>query len=329
MSNNISTEDSSVSMDTIQPSDYNHKNDYQGSGILDSTSAFASCPVCWGESPPSDFVTMPCHHKMHAACIDRWLDTSKNKDCPVCRHSLKHTCSHAISGADLVPGAIIKQGLLKGFCNTSRCNLFDTFTNLHEFVSCRNEMDQYLKSIELDETDKRRMQGRTRSTAYWNEDNYVTADAIWDVDGSGTGADLYGSDFNVDDDTDDDAGYGSEDDSDAYSIDDSYVGSDVGSDIDSDYDASYLLITPEPQGQEQVRPLDEESGDDEYWLRYSEWVEDLRRKEPCPNVVTPILSELLGPNWNSKISLNEVFDGLGDSVPARNPELDRAQDELS
>lgn len=45
------------------------------------------CPVCLKEYETAESVKkMPCNHKFHAECINRWLD--KTNTCPMCRFEL-------------------------------------------------------------------------------------------------------------------------------------------------------------------------------------------------------------------------------------------------
>ena len=45
------------------------------------------CVVCLGEFEGGEEVRMlPCMHKFHAGCVDRWLE--QNRACPVCKHDV-------------------------------------------------------------------------------------------------------------------------------------------------------------------------------------------------------------------------------------------------
>ena len=47
-----------------------------------------TCSICLSAQEPGERLrVMPCGHTHHAACLERWLQTSRK--CPVCRHELE------------------------------------------------------------------------------------------------------------------------------------------------------------------------------------------------------------------------------------------------
>jgi hypothetical protein len=60
------------------------------------------CKHCRGQLTER-FVRLPCSHKYHIACIDKWFDRNKT-DCPLCRHDIGTSLSSSnISVAIVLP----------------------------------------------------------------------------------------------------------------------------------------------------------------------------------------------------------------------------------
>merc|ERR1712151_1105950 len=46
-----------------------------------------ACAICFDEFTEGDMLrTLPCFHRFHAPCIDRWL--SRSCLCPICKHNI-------------------------------------------------------------------------------------------------------------------------------------------------------------------------------------------------------------------------------------------------
>lgn len=51
------------------------------------------CPICLCDGTESDncnFVTLNCGHKYHKNCIERWISTGYNLNCPTCRNPINN-----------------------------------------------------------------------------------------------------------------------------------------------------------------------------------------------------------------------------------------------
>jgi len=44
------------------------------------------CSICLDETIDMD-ITLPCMHRFHRECIERWFSNSENKCCPICKRS--------------------------------------------------------------------------------------------------------------------------------------------------------------------------------------------------------------------------------------------------
>ena len=54
---------------------------------LDETIEEYECPVCMENMATNDIVrTLPCFHRLHKDCIDKWLEVRKT--CPICKTSV-------------------------------------------------------------------------------------------------------------------------------------------------------------------------------------------------------------------------------------------------
>lgn len=54
---------------------------------LDETIDEYECPVCMEKMATNDIVrTLPCFHRLHKECIDKWLEVRKT--CPICKTSV-------------------------------------------------------------------------------------------------------------------------------------------------------------------------------------------------------------------------------------------------
>ncbi|TGO26666.1 hypothetical protein BPAE_0055g00370 [Botrytis paeoniae] len=61
------------------------------------------CSICTDDfATGEDVRVLPCHHKYHPACIDPWL-LNVSGTCPLCRHDLRPTATHAQSADDELP----------------------------------------------------------------------------------------------------------------------------------------------------------------------------------------------------------------------------------
>ncbi|ORY63339.1 uncharacterized protein BCR38DRAFT_410275 [Pseudomassariella vexata] len=100
----------------------------------------ARCPIC-REYEVEDLVTLPCGHKFHAECVRRWLQCGQNRDCPVCRHGLRHKCGHALDDALLVPGEVLCSGVLKLPCSRRVRVEFDSQYQSDSEVEAGSEED--------------------------------------------------------------------------------------------------------------------------------------------------------------------------------------------
>jgi hypothetical protein len=65
------------------------------SGSLNSFRRLAvfdlECPICMqngNECGDSSFITLNCNHRFHVNCIQRWIETGTNLNCPECRHPI-------------------------------------------------------------------------------------------------------------------------------------------------------------------------------------------------------------------------------------------------
>jgi hypothetical protein len=43
------------------------------------------CTICLEDNDKLDLI-LPCMHKFHKECIQKWVDSSNNKHCPLCRN---------------------------------------------------------------------------------------------------------------------------------------------------------------------------------------------------------------------------------------------------
>ena len=67
--------------------------------LLNETIEEYECPVCMEKMSTNDIVrTLPCFHRLHRDCIDKWLEYKKT--CPICKtsivdneHNSQVTCS--------------------------------------------------------------------------------------------------------------------------------------------------------------------------------------------------------------------------------------------
>ncbi|KAI9647549.1 hypothetical protein NHQ30_003934 [Ciborinia camelliae] len=61
------------------------------------------CSICTEDfATGEDVRVLPCHHKYHPACIDPWL-LNVSGTCPLCRHDLRPTATHAQNEGDELP----------------------------------------------------------------------------------------------------------------------------------------------------------------------------------------------------------------------------------
>ncbi|ATZ46888.1 hypothetical protein BCIN_02g02330 [Botrytis cinerea B05.10] len=69
------------------------------------------CSICTEDfATGEDVRVLPCHHKYHPACIDPWL-LNVSGTCPLCRHDLRPTATHAQSADDeLAPPLDAREG---------------------------------------------------------------------------------------------------------------------------------------------------------------------------------------------------------------------------
>merc|ERR1712039_414516 len=59
----------------------------RGGGPTSSTDPNDRCAVCFEDfCSGEELRVLPCFHRYHQACIDRWL--CQNRACPVCKHSI-------------------------------------------------------------------------------------------------------------------------------------------------------------------------------------------------------------------------------------------------
>jgi hypothetical protein len=50
---------------------------------------FEDCPICLDVLKDQIFIT-PCLHKFHDSCFNEFLQKSRDKRCPICRHNIEN-----------------------------------------------------------------------------------------------------------------------------------------------------------------------------------------------------------------------------------------------
>ncbi|KAI0130358.1 hypothetical protein BJ170DRAFT_593870 [Xylariales sp. AK1849] len=82
-----------------------------------STDPKETCPICLSEFVRSlEMTQLPCKHAVCSSCIRDWLEASSNKDCPLCRCTLTHSCGHVPQKYFLHNGGELDPGFLEQDC---------------------------------------------------------------------------------------------------------------------------------------------------------------------------------------------------------------------
>jgi len=80
---------------------------------------------------------LPCSHIFGHICIQRWLETSSNNDCPVCRRSMLYrTCKHTIKACEVgkAPNAVAVNDMPE---KCAKCRLEDGGVGMNELRRSR------------------------------------------------------------------------------------------------------------------------------------------------------------------------------------------------
>jgi hypothetical protein len=115
------------------------------------------CSVCYELEPEPTlyFCFLPCGHSAHPKCIKSWLEHSPNKDCHLCRKSLRYeVCGHPLWWTILLPGKVIDPSELALDCHgclqdritddREACNIRDFGRVIDLMEDCRCVMNWLL-----------------------------------------------------------------------------------------------------------------------------------------------------------------------------------------
>ncbi|KAH9992377.1 hypothetical protein F4779DRAFT_241644 [Xylariaceae sp. FL0662B] len=80
------------------------------------------CDICQDPENTQEFASLPCGHKFHYGCIDKWLGMGvSTRHCPYCRRNLVHPdCGHRLDSELIKPCAVIRQSDISPRCNDCR-----------------------------------------------------------------------------------------------------------------------------------------------------------------------------------------------------------------
>ena len=102
--------------------------------IPSMSSSASTCPCCFEEVVHGSYshILLPCGHSFHFECITVWINTSKHKDCAICRATLPPSYRKLLFTLDGVEEA--KQSALK-FQVGNRMSNFATINELSDIMT--------------------------------------------------------------------------------------------------------------------------------------------------------------------------------------------------